>query len=261
MELLVSCASPLDARAAVDGGADIVDAKDPSRGALGAVTFDLFRDLARAVAGRRPLTAAMGDAESPAAVEADARMFARLGAQLVKLGFAGHDDMAAIHALARAAVGGAHDGGAGVVLVAYADRSHEGVTPATLLDVASSAGAAGVLLDTADKRGRRLTEWLAPAVLAAWVEQAHQRSLTVALAGRLRADDLPIVRHCGADVAGVRGAACTGGRDGVVEVARVRGLLAACATDNQRGRRVRENLASQWLRADVGPGTRQSSSG
>jgi uncharacterized protein (UPF0264 family) len=228
MHLLISCASPLDAGAAVDGGADIVDAKDPAMGALGAVTFDTFRELAAAVAERRPLTAAMGDAGSPASVEADARMFARLGARLVKVGFARLDDVSTVLTLARAAADGANDGGAGVVLVAYADRAHEGVSSAMLLDVASSAGAAGVLLDTADKRGPRLTELVSPAALAAWVERAHQRSLTVALAGRLRADDLPIVRQCGADVAGVRGAACTGGREGAVGVVRVRALLDAC---------------------------------
>lgn len=257
MRLLVSCASALDAVAAIDGGADIVDAKNPAAGALGAVTLDVFRAIAVAVAGRRPLTAAMGEAVSPASVETDARMFASLGAVLIKVGLAGITSPAAARTLAEAAVHGARSGGAGVVLVAYADRLHEDVSRTALLDVASSAGAAGVLLDTADKRGPRLTELLPPTSIAAWVERAHRQSLTVALAGQLRAGDLPIARQCGADVAGVRGAACTGGRGGVVEVARVRALLDACTGDNTRGRRVRENLAAQWLRADAGSGTRQ----
>jgi len=261
MRLLVSTASAADACAAVDGGADIVDAKNPAAGALGAVTFDVFRDIAAAVAGRRPLTAAMGDASSATSVETDARMFASLGAVLIKVGFAETTNAIAAHPLAEAAVRGARSGGGRIVLVAYADRLHEGVSPAALLDVASSAGAAGVLLDTADKRGPRLTELLSPASLAAWVERAHRQSLTVALAGRLLAGDLPIVRQCGADVAGVRGAACTGGRGGVVEAARVRALVDACKGDNTRGLRVRENLASQRLRADAGSGTRQPPSG
>ena len=261
MRLLVSTASVDDALAAVDGGADIVDAKDPSAGALGAVTFEVFRDIAAAVGGRRPLTAAMGDAHSPASVETDARMFASLGAALIKVGLAETTSAAEARTLAAAAIRGARSGGAGVVLVACADRLHEGVSPTALLDVASSAGAAGVLLDTADKRGPRLTELLSPASLAAWVERAHRQSLTVALAGQLRADDLPIVRQCGADVAGVRGAACRGGRGGAVEAARVRALLDACTGDNTRGRRVRENLTAQRLRADAGSGTRQPPSG
>jgi uncharacterized protein (UPF0264 family) len=261
MRLLVSAASVADALAALDGGADVVDAKDPGAGALGAVTVDVFRDIATAVSGRRPVTAAIGDAIAPASVETDARMFASLGAVLVKVGFAGISNLAAASTLAEAAVRGARSHGAGVVLVAYADRGQESVTPATLLDVASSAGAAGVLLDTTDKHGPRLTELVSPAWLATWVARAHERLLTVALAGRLQAVDLPIVRQCGADVAGVRGAACTGGRGGVVEAARVRALLDACSGINTRGRRVRENSAPQWLRADAGSGTRQPSSG
>ena len=41
------------------------------------------------------------------------------------------------------------------------------------------------------------------------------------LAGKLAADDLPFVRDTGADVAGVRGAACEGGRTGRVSADKV----------------------------------------
>ena len=71
-------------------------------------------------------------------------MFASLGASLVKLGFDGITVPSDASALADAAVNGARRHDAGVVLVAYADRTHEAVSPAALLDVASSAGAAGV---------------------------------------------------------------------------------------------------------------------
>jgi uncharacterized protein (UPF0264 family) len=236
MRLLVSAANAADAAAALDGGAAFVDAKNPAAGALGAVTLAVFHDIVSAVNGRRPVTAALGDAVSPASIEADAHAFARAGASLVKVGFDGVREPGIAHDLAAAAVRGAsRGGGAGVVLVAYADRSHACVSPAALLDVASSTGAAGVLLDTADKRGSRLTELASRTWLAAWVERAHRRSLSVALAGRLRADDLPLVRHVGADIAGVRGAACTGGRGGVVDAARVRALLDACPLARELG--------------------------
>jgi uncharacterized protein (UPF0264 family) len=114
------------------------------------------------------------------------------------------------------------------VLVAYADRPQARVSPIALLEVASAAGAAGVLLDTADKRGPRLTELTTLAWLTEWTALAHRRSLSVALAGRLRAEDLPIVRRSGADVAGVRGAACEGGRSGRIVATHVRGLWSAC---------------------------------
>ena len=139
-------------------------------------------------------------------------------------------DLRLAQTLAAAAVRGASQGHASarVVLVAYADAPAAAVSPATLLEVASSAGAAGVLLDTADKSGPRLTELVSPAWLTGWVALAQRRSLLVCLAGRLRAEDLPVVRRCGADIAGVRGAACEGGRAGRIDAARVRGLRRAC---------------------------------
>ena len=226
MRLLVSAATAADAAAALEGGADFIDAKDPSAGALGAVTPETFANIVAAVAGARPVTAALGDADSTTSVEADARMFAALGATLVKVGLSSATTIAGAHAIAASAVRGAAD--ARVVLVAYADRPHAVVTPIALLDVASAAGAAGVLLDTADKRGPRLTQLATLAWLTEWTGLAHHRSLSAALAGRLQAEDLPIVRRCGADVAGVRGAACTGGRNGRIVAEAVRGLRSAC---------------------------------
>jgi uncharacterized protein (UPF0264 family) len=227
MRLLVSAANAADAAAALAGGADYVDAKDPTLGALGAVTLDRFRDIVAAVAGRRAVTAALGDAGSPAAVEAGARAFALAGASMVKVGLDAATSLADAHDRASSAVRAARPGGASVIVVAYADRPRGGVPPDALLDVASAAGAAGVLLDTADKQGPRLLDLMSPAQLAAWTERAHRRSLTVALAGRLRAEDLPLLQLCGADVAGVRGAACHGGRTGAIDAAAVRQLAAS----------------------------------
>src|SRR4030095_15181481 len=84
MRLLVSVASAADAVAALEGGASFIDAKTPAAGALGAVTLDVFHAIVDVVGARRPVTAALGDAVSPASVETDARMFALLGAHLVK---------------------------------------------------------------------------------------------------------------------------------------------------------------------------------
>ncbi|MBM3821162.1 MAG: hypothetical protein FJW14_19395, partial [Acidimicrobiia bacterium] len=61
MRLLVSVADAIDAAAALDGGADIIDAKDPRAGALGAVPLTVFREIHARVGGMRPVSAALGD--------------------------------------------------------------------------------------------------------------------------------------------------------------------------------------------------------
>ena len=229
MRLLVSVASAAEALAALAGGADVIDAKDALAGALGAVSVEALREIHAAVAGRRPVTAALGDAAEEAAVERAAHEFTAAGAALVKVGFAGIASAGRVAALTAAAVRGARagsDGNGGVVAVAYADADRAvSVTPAALVEAAARAGAEGVLLDTADKTGPGLRGLVAPGALAAWVAEAHQTGLLVALAGKLTADDLPFVRDAGADIAGVRGAACVGGRTGTVSADRVRLLM------------------------------------
>jgi uncharacterized protein (UPF0264 family) len=242
MQLLVSAASAADARAAVEGGAHVVDAKNPAAGALGPVSFETLHGIVEAVNGARLVTAALGDAHTATSLRDDARRFTSVGAHLVKVGFAGLHEPCEVVALAAAAVHGAREGqaGAGVVLVAYADAQHPAFSAMDLLGVASEIGAVGVLLDTADKSGPRLTDLVTPSWLADWVGQAHQAGLVAAVAGRLRAGDLPAARRSGADIAGVRGAACDGGRRGQVSARHVRELSAWCTplVEDQGGSRV-----------------------
>jgi len=65
--------------------------------------------------------------------------------------------------------------------------------------------------------------------LTSWVRHAHEAGLTAAVAGRLSVDDLKWARDCGADIVGVRGAACETGRTSRVVAEKVR-LLRAAAT-------------------------------
>jgi uncharacterized protein (UPF0264 family) len=229
MFLLVSVASPADAAAALVGGADLIDAKDPAAGALGPVTLEKLREIQATVAGARPVTAALGDATDEEDVERAAREFTAAGALFVKVGFAGVGSPARATELAAAAVRGA--GTSGMVAVAYADAVRaRSLSPAVLLDVAARADARGLLLDTADKSGPGLCTLLSPEALARLVVDAHAAGLFLALAGRLEEEDLPVVRDTGADIAGVRGAACIGGRTGVTSAERVRRLRAALST-------------------------------
>ncbi|HJZ75585.1 MAG TPA: (5-formylfuran-3-yl)methyl phosphate synthase [Vicinamibacterales bacterium] len=227
MHLLVSVADGVDAAAALDGGADIIDAKDPLAGALGAVTLDVFREIREAVGSGRPVTAAVGGAASESDAERTSFAFAAAGARFVKVDVgAPAIDMRAT-ALAAAARRGVVAGGGGasaLVLVAYADRDRTRDGPAMLIDLAFRVGARGVLLDTADKNGPGLRALVASHDLAAWIAHAHMRSLFVAVAGRLAAEDLTFASDAGADIAGVRGAACEGGRTGRVSAVRVRDL-------------------------------------
>jgi len=231
--LLISVANAAEASTALVGGADIIDAKDSLAGALGAVSVEVLREIHAAVAGARPVTAALGDASDAAAVERAAAAFTAAGATVVKLGFGGISSAERAASLIAAAVRGAKTGGAeraGVVAVAYADADRvASLAPTALTKVAARAGANGLLIDTADKRGPGLRRLVAPGALETLVAEAHETGLFVVLAGKLTADDLLFAHDAGADIVGVRGAACDGGRNGRVTAWKVCLLRSLCA--------------------------------
>ncbi|HKW41184.1 MAG TPA: (5-formylfuran-3-yl)methyl phosphate synthase [Gemmatimonadales bacterium] len=225
MRLLVSVAGPTEARAALLGGADVIDAKDPRAGALGPVRPGVLRAVREAVASARPLSVALGDAASPASLERRAAAAARLGAAFVKVGFSDAATSGQARPLAAAARRGAGDR-TRVVLVAYADWSQaESLDPYAMITVAAETEAAGVLLDTAGKTASLFTLLDADRV-GRWVAEAHAIRLFVGLAGSLAGEEFAMARDAGADLVGVRGAACIGGRTGRVAASRVAALSA-----------------------------------
>ena len=226
MQLLVSVSNASEARRAVNGGADLIDAKNPLTGALGAVTLDTLRQIGNAVSGRRVVTAALGDATDEETIRRAAFEYAATGVGFVKVGFAGITNRSRVERLIAAAgegVKAARPLSCGAVAVAYADTG--GTTSVdldTLVDAAARTGATGVLLDTALKHGPGLRHLMSAPALEAWVARAHEAGLMVALAGKLTAGDLALVRDTGADIAGVRGAACESGRASSITEERVR---------------------------------------
>ncbi len=227
MQLLISVAGPAEARAALSGGADVIDAKDPRRGALGPVPLHRLAAIRAAVAGARPLSAALGDAASEEALAGAVAAAVSVGVAFVKVGFAGVTSEVRARRLAVAAQRRVRtDVGTRLVLVAYADwRRAESLAPARVVAVAAAAGAAGVLLDTANK-GAPLFTIASVTSVAAWIAAAHAAGLFAALAGGLSGPEFARARSLGADVVGVRGAACVGGRTGRVSRPRVAALRA-----------------------------------
>jgi uncharacterized protein (UPF0264 family) len=233
MRLLVSVTDAAEARVAVEGGVDIVDVKNPAEGALGAPAPGVIERVRKAVPPERPVSAAIGDLPNlPGTAALAALGAARSGAAYVKVGLWGTPTEEEAVALLRA-VREALDGDAAVIAAAYADaeRVPSGpLPPGAVVAAARRAGVDGCLLDTALKDGRGLFEWLAPEALAALVAEAHAAGLEMALAGALRADDLGAVRATGADIAGVRSAACRDGRrTAPLEAERIARLRAMCA--------------------------------
>src|SRR5580700_1735553 len=83
--MLASVADAAEAEVVLQLGADVVDLKDPRRGALGAVPLDAAREALAIVARRRETSAALGDPPYDEHALADARTIAAMGVDTVKL--------------------------------------------------------------------------------------------------------------------------------------------------------------------------------
>lgn len=226
MQLLVSVRNREEAIAAVAGGAAIVDAKEPSAGALGRVPMATFREIVDGVGGQRPVSAALGEADDfEDAIAQRARSYAAAGARFVKLGFAGLTGADDVERLTAAAIRGAVPVRAAVIGVAYVDHDMAGsLPPGAIVDALARVHAQGVLLDTFRKEGEGVRGRMTDGQIRDWVTQARAAGLMAGVAGQLTLEDLAIVAQAGADIAGVRSAACEHGREGRVSAARVRAL-------------------------------------
>ncbi|BBE71146.1 (5-formylfuran-3-yl)methyl phosphate synthase [Oharaeibacter diazotrophicus] len=220
--LLVSVTSAAEAAAAVEAGAKVIDAKDPTAGALGALPPDTVRAIVAAVAGRVPVSAAAGDAPD---VDAAAAL-ADTGADYVKVPVGRGEAGAA----ALSAFGAALGARTKLVAVFAADREPD----LDLVDTAAAAGFAGVMLDTVEK-GAGLLDATDLAEVARFVAAGHRNKLLVGLAGSLRVVDVGTLLPLQPDLVGFRGGVCVDGdRRKALDPARVRAVATAIAVHAAR---------------------------
>lgn len=234
--LLASVRSAAEARLAVAGGADLVDAKEPASGALGAVDADVVSAIRAVVPAPIPVSATIGDVPCTALDEIAARAagMSAAGADIVKIGlFMPGEATAMFDRLAHV-----REGHGRRFLVMLADR---GIDLALLAEL-PRAGFAGVMLDTADKSSGALADICDDAQLAGFVFTARQAGLRVGLAGALRLWHIPRMMRLGADILGFRGALCRAGarageidRTAVEDVAQVLRAGADPATARESG--------------------------
>jgi uncharacterized protein (UPF0264 family) len=200
VRLLASVTNEAEARIAVAGGADIIDAKDPSHGALGALPHDVVAAIRSAVPADVPVSATIGDLPSePEIVLSAARAMAATGCDIVKIGLFPGAPLETIRYLGQHL---AQEIPLVAVLIADAPGDEE------LVPALGEAGFAGVMLDTASKDGRTLRDHRSADELRSFVMAARSAGLFAGLAGSLRKTQIPEFLGFEPDVLGFRGALC-----------------------------------------------------
>jgi len=200
---------------AVAGGADIIDVKNPQEGALGANFPWVIKKIRDLTPKNVEVSCALGDVpDLPGSVSLAALGASMLGVDYVKVGLYGiKTDWEAIYLLQNVKEAAKQcNPKIKVAAVGYADAQRVGgLDPMLIPELTFKAHADVAMLDTAVKDGKSLFSFLSMEQLKKFVEYSHHLGLTVAFAGSLQKENLPVVCSLGVDIAGLRGAACTSG--------------------------------------------------
>lgn len=219
-QLLVSVRDVDEARAALAGGVDIIDIKEPQRGALGMANPAVISEIRASVAGRVPVSAALGELSEwtsgiGVSLMVDGLSTALSTLSFVKLGLAGcgaQRDWVDRWRNLRESIEAATGSALPWVAVAYADaRRAEAPAIVDVIDAAIATGCRGVLIDTFDKQSGSLLDCCATDDLLQFATAVRSEGLFLAFAGRLSAAQIDRPELRSADVIGVRSAACTDG--------------------------------------------------
>jgi (5-formylfuran-3-yl)methyl phosphate synthase len=218
-KLLVSVRSAAEAEAALDGGAALIDVKEPTRGPLGRADDSVIAEVFRIVAGRTPVSAAMGEL-----IEYDPPR-SMSGLSYAKWGLAGCKSRPEWSSLFLHAKQGLPPECQAVV-VAYADWEIAASPGPDAVCAFACAHRIPFLIDTWMKAGQSLLDWLSVTDIVRLCRRCQRAGVSVALAGSLDMHKMERLRPAEPDWFAVRGVACRGGRRGNgIDVERVRRLV------------------------------------
>ena len=213
MKLLISPKNEKEAAEAVAGGADIIDVKNPEEGPLGANFPWIMRRIRQVTPSNIEVSCTIGEAPNlPGSMALASLGAAATGVSYIKTGLHGLKTLEEAVYLIRNVTRAAKEYNPAIKVVAsgYADAARVStVDPLLVPEIAYKAKADIAMLDTAIKDKKNLFTFLTNSQLRSFIDAAHSYGLKAALAGSLKKEDLPKVYALGADVAGVRAAACT----------------------------------------------------
>ncbi len=181
---------------------DIIDLKNPSQGALGALPLQTVRQIVRQLGPEKTLSATIGDLpmREKLILKATCDM-AETGVDYIKIGFFPSDRNPTIIQALGSVIQSSR---LRLIAVLMADLEAD----FSLLPCLADAGFTGVMLDTANKQTGSLTDVMPFERLRQFVETARQHQLLTGLAGSLRADHIDALLSLKPDYLGFRGALC-----------------------------------------------------
>jgi uncharacterized protein (UPF0264 family) len=212
----------------MEGGATLLDVKEPRLGSLGRARDRTIRLIFERVAERLPVSAAMGELlQTPQSPPLTGLAYAKWGLS----GYLHKDWQEALRE-ARSELK-QHNLRCEPVVVAYADWERAlSPRPNLICEFACGDGFAALLVDTWKKDGTTLLDWVGVEELSRMALQCRAAGVKLALAGSLGPKEIVELRAIQPEWFAVRGAVCRQGkRGGSIDLHAVRCManLATCA--------------------------------
>ncbi|MEZ6134199.1 MAG: (5-formylfuran-3-yl)methyl phosphate synthase [Pirellulaceae bacterium] len=209
-QLLVSVKSASEAALARSLGVDWIDLKNPSHGSLGAPSLEVAEAVAVALYNFPRCSVALGELH-----QIDLTVSTQIAKHfgVAKVGLSGMAKRSSL--LAQFTELADRLQGCSLVPVLYADAGRcDAPNVSQVLDLATEVGASYLLIDTFEKDGRRLLDWLTVEAITDIIASANAGGTQVVLAGSLSEVDLPHLTPLRPAAIAVRGAVCDGPRTG-----------------------------------------------
>lgn len=203
VQMLVSVKNVHEAEIALQGGADIIDLKDPDQGALGALPLSEIRSIIDFVDARKPISATIGD------IPMDAELIVQAISQLqglalsyIKVGFFKANDyrpcLESIRKLGRSSQP--------LIAVFFAELQY----PETIIADIKQAGFIGIMLDTVNKDGKTYQDYFSNTESEKLANSIKAQNLFFGIAGSLKENNINDAKKVNPDFIGFRGGVCVG---------------------------------------------------
>ncbi len=200
-QILISVTSIAEAQLALDCGADIIDLKDPSAGALGALPLSLIKEIVGHINGRKLVSATIGDLPMDAeTIVKRVTLLAETQVDYIKIGFFEAEDFNECLAGLKLVT----QNGIKLIAVLFAEYDY----PESLFELIKEAGFIGIMLDTAKKNGQTFFDYYSVQQRKEFANKILSLDLTFGLAGSLKLENLVMAKQFNPSYIGFRGGVC-----------------------------------------------------
>lgn len=206
-QLLISVTNVEETEIALENGADIIDLKEPSAGALGALPIETIQSIVTYVKNtsninNKMTSATIGDLPmQPALILETVMKLTATDVDIIKIGFFESDDyQSCLDALKSVAQTGVK-----LIAVLFAESTY----PKNLIELIKNAGFYGVMLDTARKNGLTLLDYYSENRRKEFASEVLKHRLKLGLAGSLKLQHISTIQELTPTYIGFRGGVCS----------------------------------------------------